>query len=682
VTNHRRRAVPTVLAVILVVAGAAPSLCKGAWTLVSPDAALVVTVEPAADGRLTWRIDRNGAVALLPSPVGIVTERDDFGGPVEVVAVASTAGRDGYDLPLGKRTRRECPWNGLTLSLQSPGGGTCRIEFRAYDDGAAYRHTFAGEGRLRVERETGSFRLPPGRRAWLQPYQKPAFNGPAYERPYREASPDRPDDDLAVVCMPALFEVADDGWVLLAESDLDENYCGSRLRRSGPEGLWALSFPARLDGLGFGACRPTGTCPFSTPWRVVMAGSLADIVESTLIDDLARPLDPLFGGRYPSWVRPGRSAWDWAYSLDTGRPEQQRRVVDAAAALGWEYVLVDANWTWWNGDRPYGEVEKLCRYADERGVGIMLWYNSGGPHNVVFEHPRDLMHRPAVRQAEFAKIRALGVRGVKVDFFHSEKQNAIALHLGILEDAARAGLLVNFHGCTVPRGWQRRFPNLMTHEAVYGGEQYRFKGPKGCRAVENLYYVFTRNVVGPMDYTPVIFEPYMADRGPTYGHALAQAVMFESSLVHFADTVERPEAGYQSIFRRYPPVRDFLARVPATWDDTRLLSGHPATHAVLARRKGSAWFVAGFNGTEAPRTERVVFDMIDRPCRALLVGDGDGPHDLRTHEFTATPRSAVTVDQAPQGGFVLWIRPTTNASRRVRSDASPNLGTESPCNGT
>jgi hypothetical protein len=327
-------------------------------------------------------------------------------------------------------------------------------------------------------------------------------------------------------------------------------------------------------------------------------------------------------------------SWSWWSDNDSpGDLSKLRAYVDLAHEFGWEYSLVDANWTVHSEE----EMRSLVRYAGDRNVRLFLWYNSGGPHNRVTEQPRDRMHEPGVRRAEMAKIAQWGVAGIKVDFFHSDKQAGIALYLDILADAADHRLMVNFHGCTIPRGWTRTWPHLMTMEGVRGAETYIFDG--GFPAVaprHNTVLPFTRNAIGPMDYTPVTFSDNRYPHRTTAGHELALSVVFESGLLHLADSA----ASYRSV---PPAVAHVLARVPAAWDETRCPAGEPGSHVVVARRAGRDWYVAGINGRPEPVT-------VDLDLTALA---GEGTSWLTVgDDLTATYGTSGLLTMAPYGGFL------------------------------
>jgi hypothetical protein len=383
------------------------------------------------------------------------------------------------------------------------------------------------------------------------------------------------------------------------------------------------------------------------PWRIIIVGaSLASIVESTLVEDVCEPSRL----KDTSWVKPGRVAWSWW--SDNPSPQdgaKQKKFVDLAAEMGWEYVLVDANWDIMDN----GNIHDVIRYARSKGVGVLLWYNSGGPHNIVTEKPRDTLTYREVRRFELSLLKKWGVKGIKVDFFQSDKQNVIDLYQGILADAAEHQIMVNFHGCTLPRGWSRTWPHLMTMEAVRGEECYIFddKFPERA-AVQNTIHPFVRNAVGPMDYTPVGFSDNRYPHRTTFAHELALCVLFESGWVHFADKAEA-----YLVLPAAP--RDFLKRVPVAWDDTRFVAGYPAQFVILARRSGDTWYLAGVNGQGKPREERLKLGSWLAPGNydLALIGDGADARsfDNRTQRIEAG--GEFMVKMLPYGGFVATIKP-------------------------
>ncbi len=361
-------------------------------------------------------------------------------------------------------------------------------------------------------------------------------------------------------------------------------------------------------------------------------------------------LSPACQFKDTGWIKPGRVSWGWwSIPESPSKYEELRRFVDLAGEMGWEYSLVDAGWPALQQDG----IPQLVRYAALHKVGILLWYNSGGHHNTVDGTPRDRMDQQNIRRREFQHLQEIGVRGIKVDFFQSDKQNLIQLYLDILRDAADFHLMVNFHGCTLPRGWERTYPHLMSMEAVRGAESYIFDSryPKNA-PWHNTILPFTRNVVGPMDYTPVAFTDNRHPHLTTNAHELALTVVFESAWLHFADRV--------SAYRELPdePMR-FLQKLPVAWDETRFLQGEPGKLVVLARRKGAEWYIGGINGEAEARQLQLRFPFLQkRKYQMLLITEGDNDRSFRSRTlkgFLAASPQLVPV--RPRGGFVMHLIP-------------------------
>ncbi len=612
------------------------------WTVLSPDGTLALEVALDGDGRAGYRVLRDGAEVVARSPLGVVRTDTAFDrGLVLVTAGDEVVVTDRYTLVHGRRLVHDVAAGSRTVTFANPDGAVMDLELRAYDEGVGLRYRFpgpsdpegAGAERTVVRELTGVTPAAPGR-MWAQPTQEPTVYGPAYENLYADGVPIGTPSTGPAWDLPAVFE-SGGTWLLVSESGLDAGFHGSRLGAE-PEGrTYTFAPPLEGEGDGVGDTTATSTLPWTLPWRfVVVAPDAGAMAAADLVTHLAEPsrLDDA------SWVRPGRVAWSWWSENDSPRDlDRQRAYVDLAADLGWEHCLVDANWD----VNPDADVEALARYASDRGVGLWLWYNSGGPHNHVTEAPRDRMHEPGARRAEFAKLAQWGVAGVKVDFFHSDKQDGIARYLGILEDAAEHRVMVNFHGCTIPRGWSRTWPHLMTMEGVRGAETYLFNPDfPAVAARHNAILPFTRNAVGPMDYTPVTFADVTHPHLTTNAHELALAVVFESGLLHLADSAE----SYRSA---PPPVVDVLRRVPVVWDETRFLVAEPGECVVVARRGGDDWWVAGINGGEQPRTLDVELGAM-RAGDWRVFGDGAGRDEIGVR----SSGPALTVALAPRGGFL------------------------------
>jgi alpha-glucosidase len=308
---------------------------------------------------------------------------------------------------------------------------------------------------------------------------------------------------------------------------------------------------------------------------------------------------------------------------------------------------VDANWNF----METGKIEDVVAHAREKNVGLLFWYNSGGPHNDVTEAPRDRMHLRDVRRAEFAKLRDWGVRGVKVDFWHSDKQDRIRQYRDILADAADFHLLVNFHGCTLPRGWSREFPHLVGMEGVMGAESYKFSPEYAARSAwHNTVLPFTRNVPGEMDYTPVTFTDHKYPHRTTNAHELALSVVFEVGVQHLADS--------DKAYRALPDApRSFLKQVPAAWDETRFVSGEPGKGVVVARRAGEVWYVGGISGQEAPQETTVTLSFLGNPGRwnLTLIRDGESDRTFASSARQVTEKDTIEVPIRARGGFVMRL---------------------------
>ncbi|HUG55121.1 MAG TPA: glycoside hydrolase family 97 catalytic domain-containing protein, partial [Vicinamibacteria bacterium] len=522
------------LAAPLLVLLAATTGLAEEWSVASPDGRRAIVLALHADGRLAWRATLAGTAVLQDSPLGIRRADQSFTEGLRLAGASETTAVDErYETPHGKRRLHHARGRERTLSFTNAGGARLEVVLRAHDDGVAFRYRFPEtDATLRtVTQEQTGFGVPAGSTGWLLPHHMPSRYKPAYEDLFDEVPAGTKAPEPAGWSFPALFKTPSGAWVLLTEAALDENYCGSRLAAEAPGGAYRLRFPDPGEGMGVGEVNPTSTLPWTMPWRVAI---IADAATSILESDLVLDLSPPSRVEDVSWIRPGRASWSWWSESDSPKHAAAlNRFVDLAADMGWEYSLVDANWNL----MQTGRIEDVLARAKEKGVGLLFWYNSGGPHNDVTEAPRDRMHRPDVRRAEFARLREWGVKGVKVDFWHSDKQDRIRQYRDVLSDAALFQLLVNFHGSTIPRGWEREFPHLVGMEGVFGAEQYKFSEEYGRRAAwHNTVLPFTRNVPGVMDYTPVTFTDLKYPRRTTNAHELAQSVVFETAVQHLADS--------------------------------------------------------------------------------------------------------------------------------------------------
>lgn len=631
---------------LLLVILAAPPAAAQEWSVDSPDGRTAIAVTRHDDGRLTWRATRGSSTVVEDSPLGIRRADQAFVDGLKLVNAAAPAMIDEhYTMPHGKRREHHVRGRERTLAFANAAGARLDIVLRSHNDGVAWRYRFpdvAADEKTVLEELTG-FAVPRGSTAWLQAHQEPAKYGPAYEEFYHEVRADDPAPRSDGWAFPALFRTPSGPWLLISESGFDGGYCGTHLAARAPRAVYRVTFPDGDEGLGVGDVQPSSTLPWTLPWRVVIIGDEAGrILESDLIRDLSAPTRLAD----TAWIRPGRAAWSWWSDSDSPRhAERLNAFTDLAAEMGWEYALVDANWN----RMETGRIEDVVEHAKEKKVGLFFWYNSGGPHNEVMEEPRDRMHLRDVRRAEFARLRDWGAKGVKIDFWHSDKQDRYQQYRDVLADAADFELLVNFHGSTIPRGWEREFPHLIGMEAVRGAEQYRFGEYFPANAARQATVLpFTRNVVGAMDYTPVTFSDHEYARLTTNAHELAQAVAFEAGVQHLADSVEA--------YRGLPEEpRTFLREVPAAWDETRGLAGEPGRMVIVARRDGDTWYVGGLNADAAQSAHVDLAFLGSDSWQMTLIRDGAEDRTFDSSTRAVTGAETIEIPMRARGGFVMQL---------------------------
>ena len=625
--------------------------------VLSPGGDVRMEVSNDAEGHMTYTVSRNGETAVESSPLGLLSSTHDLSAGVTMFSASGRAIDETYTMPTGKRRERRVSGNEINVPLRDINGARAELIMRAHEDGVAFRYHLLGSGTARVMRESTGFAISSGARVLTRAYDSGnalfVANAGAYEQP---------PEILAVgdaiqatgFAFPTLFEVEEGArYVMISEADLDQSYCGTRLDETPDENLYSIRFPDEREAKGVGEVLPESALPFMTPWRVIAIGELSTIFESTLVDDLSTPsvLED------ETWIAPGRAAWSWL-TQETGTPELQSEYIDFADEFGWDYVLIDAKWDQWENAEQ--EVQDLVARANSAGVKLLLWYNSGGPHTISpAETPLNRMLDP-VRREEMEKIAGWGIAGIKVDFFNSDKQDRIRQYIGILEDAKDYRLLVNFHGATVPRGWQRTYPHLMTVEGVNGAENNKFAGVGGApTAIMNVQHALLRNIVGSMDYTPVVFESSLAATGLSYAHSLALSVMFESGIQHFADRADSVStAGYRAVFQAYPYVGDFLSTVPVAWDETRLVQADIDSHVILARRRGNDWYLAGIQAGDASAEYTFALNFLAEGTYEISwIMQGEPADSFQLIEETLAAGDSVTVELPANGGFVATLRP-------------------------
>lgn len=545
-----------------------------------------------------------------------------------------------YSAVHGKRKECSNSANEVIVYFENQSKAKMNLIIRAYNDGVAFGYEFPEkDGSYVIKDELTAYNVPDSTKRWLQ-----KFN-PANEGLYKMMKDGSEQKDWAY---PALFNTPDNScWYLIHEADVNRTYCGTKLTNYTEKTKYKLTFPDKWNGREKGETQPSITLPWKSSWRVIIVGSLADIVESTLVDDVSAPSTVA----NTSWIQPGVASWNyWSDNHGTRSYKTVCEFADLAAAMNWPYTLLD--WEW-DAMADGGNLEDALKYIHSLGVKPLMWYNSGGDHTWVNATPKDRMLTHDNRVEEFTKLKRLGVAGVKVDFFESEKQDMIKYYLDILEDAAKFEMMVYFHGCIVPRGWARTYPHLMTYEGVRGAEWYN-NGPELTNTApeHNTILPFTRNVVGAMDYTPVTFTNSQHPHITSYGHELALSVIFESGIQHFAD---RPEGYYQLPYA----AKSFLKEVPNSWDDIKLIDGYPGKDIILARKKGDIWYIGGINAEIKEKKKKLTFGFLPEGIKYKLTLIADGKHDkeFSTSYLVVDKTSEVDVKMIRRGGFAADLMP-------------------------
>jgi len=625
------------------------SSLKDKYEVKSPDGQLSVEFSISPDHMALYRIQREDSVVLQNSHLGVVRNDGDFSQNLKLESVSDVKPvSESYTMKTGKRKNRTYHANEQTYRLSNVSGDEMDITFRVSNDGVAFRYYFPGtsSGDKEIEKETTSFHFPGSAKAWLQPMDS-AKSGwrrtnPSYEEDYLQGiAVGTPSPSEAGWVFPALFK-SGSSWVVITEAGLDGTYCASRLQQKSPNDEYWLGFPDSAEVFPGGGYKPKAKLPWSSPWRIIAVGSTKTIMESTLGTDLAKPavkMDTPF-------IKPGRASWSWALLKDNSITYNvQKRFIDYAADMHWEYCLVDVNWDTTIG---YDRIGDLAKYAAKKNVGLILWYNSSGSWNTTTYHPKSKLLTHADRVKEFSRLEKMGIKGVKVDFFGGDGESMIKYYLDILKDAATYHLLVNFHGATLPRGWERTYPNLMTMEAVRGFEYITFTQEDADREPNHCTMLpFTRNIFDPMDFTPMsLYKIPRIERQTTDGFELALPVIFTSGIQHFAET----PAG-MSHMPDY--VKNFLRKVPVHWDDTRFITGYPGKLVVLARKSQETWYVAGINGEDMTKAVSVNLSFLQYGQHGTLITDSDSKMPFSEQDVTVPASKTLTINLQRNGGFVI-----------------------------
>ena len=633
------------------------SLSAAPKTVTSPDGKLTVTVSD--DARYSVSLD--GKDIVLPSALGFRSNRGDFMN-AKVTEAESSAIHDSYTLDRIKKGRITYDANVLICTLENEAGDAVKVEFCVSDNDVAFRYVVDNPrwANIRIFEEATSFVFPESTTTFLTP-QSDAMIGwqrtkPSYEEFY---AIDKPMSEKSQYghgyTFPCLFKVGSDGWALVSETGVDSRYCGGRLSDWDPEGGYRLEFPMPEENDGNGTVEPAFAVPGATPWRTITVGStLKPIAESTVTWDVVEP-------RYVSKhnYKFGKGTWSWILWQDGSiNYDDQVKFIDLAAAMDFQYVLVD---NFWDRNIGYDRMEELVKYAHSKGVDVFLWYSSSGYWNDISQCPLNKMDSAVERKKEMKWLQDIGVKGIKVDFFGGDKQETMRIYEGVLSDADDYGLMVIFHGCTLPRGWERMYPNYVGSEAVRASENLVF-GQHECdiEAQNATLHPFIRNAVGCMEFGGCFLNKFLNKanarrpiRRTTDEFELATAVLFQNPIQNFALAPNNLEDAPAYCL-------DFLRDVPTTWDDIRYIDGYPGKYAVIARRKGGKWYVSAINAAEAPYSLdlKAVAAELGSPASMTVLHGGSQQQKVVDYKAKAGSKAAKAnlVEIAQNDGAVIIIR--------------------------
>ena len=603
----------------------------------SPTGKLGVTVEPMegkAYDKITFSVNYDGKTILSQTELGLETDVQKFYGNLKLKSVSKTKRIvDDYKMITGKRSHCINEAFERTYSFENQEGNTLDITFRVYDNGVVFRYeinTIADKEY--VVDEYTAYNIPQGAKRWMQQYD------PGYEKFFPVSTdgklPDRP--KVNSWGYPGLVELQDSVFMLITEANIRRGHCGSLLFNGDNNDRYQVKLADK---------KQVAERTWVSPWRVLIIGGLSDIVESTLVTDVSDPSKV----EYTEWINPGMVSWIyWAYNHGSKDYQKVKEYIDLAAEMHCPYNLIDWEWDEMSNG---GNLQDAVKYTLNKGIKPLLWYNSST--NWIGPGPLFRLNKKQDREKEYAWLSEMGIAGIKVDFFSGDSVSTMNYYIDLLEDAIKYKLMLNFHGATIPRGWQRTYPHMMSIEGVYGAEWYNNAPILTNRAAEhNATLPFTRNVVGPMDYTPGTFSNSQHPHITSYAHELALPVIFESALQHMPD---RP-----SVYYGLPePVKRLLSELPVAWDDTKLLAGYPGEEVILARRKGNVWYIGGINGTNETKTLHISLDKIAVNGKKISIfkdGIDDKHFAIEENIPLANVKSDLTIECLPRGGFVAVIK--------------------------
>ena len=627
---------------------------QASYTVSSPNGLLTVTVS-VEQGMASYAVDFQGHQMLQPSRLGVHADIGDFTQGLTLVSTEEKMVAKSYDMTRFKSSHADFHARQLDMVMENREHHRMMVTFLVADHDVAFRYTLYPQEKgnpkcVVVDSEATSFRLPSGTTTFLSPQSKAMVGWertkPSYEEVYSSDAPMAvPSQFGEGYVFPALFHTPD-GWVLISETGVTGGYAACHLSDYQDLTGYTIAYPMAGENNGAGTTTAAFTLPGSTPWRTITVGTtLHPIVETTITQDAVEPMYT------PSQdYRPGRYTWSWLIWQDNSMNwDDQLQFIDLAGKMGYEYCLVDALWDTRIGRERMGE---LTRYARQKGVELLLWYNSNGAENDAPQTPRNCMNTTIARQREMAWLQQIGVKGIKVDFFGGDKQATMQLYEDILADANRFGLQVIFHGCTLPRGWERMYPNYVSSEAVLASENVYFNEPSAQREAYDLtLHPFCRNSVASMDWGGIIMNRFMS-RDNKSRHTRKTSDTFELATgITNQSSIQCVALQPNNLSELPATTLDFLRQLPTTWDETRLVEGYPTRYVVLARRHGSQWLVGGLNAEDTDKVLTLSLPMLSGQTVTYYYDDANGQTVAR--QAKVDKKGRIKVMMKPNGGFII-----------------------------
>ena len=604
-----------ITALMLLLAGIA-----GAQTVKSPNGRLSVDVG-ATGGQAHYSVKLDDKIFVEQSALGLNTTFGDFTKGVSLRKMSETKlVTDDYTLRQSKKSSIHYEANEVTCSFNdSRGRHAFDVVFRVDNNNVAFRYRVLPKGDTRsclVNEEITGLVIPEGSTTFLCPQMLPQSGWmrtcPSYETHYTYDEPMGKNGNGLGYAFPALFRVGDNGWLMLCETGVNGSYCASRLDNAGGN-KYKVAYPHPAEFGGVGTSAPGLALPGETPWRTITVGeTLAPIAETTIMWDVVKPMyEATQDYDY------GCATWSWIIRQDAScNFAEQKEYVDFAADMGYEYVLVDALW---DANIGYDKMEELAKYARSKNVDLFLWYNSNGYWNDAPQGPKHKLHTVIARRKEMKWLKEIGVKGLKIDFVGSDKQQTMQLYEDILADANEYGLMVIFHGCTLPRGWERMFPNFVSAEAVRASENLNFSQHENdIESTFGTIHPVLRNSVAAMEFGGSALNKYYSkgnNRGNSDVYAITTAVLYQSGVQCFA-------LAPNNLTDAPAWAMDFMKQVPTTWDDVKFIDGYPGKYLIFARRHGDTWYIGAVNAQkDQPLKKKIELPMLTGGTEVTVYSD-------------------------------------------------------------